>query len=360
MRISHNELDAATPLAPGGIPTGAMGPRISIPIDPGQRLRWNKLAIAAFVVAIIGIPGFGLVTGPIAILIGAISLAGKWSLRRRGVAFAVAAILLGIGDFIGWSVYLYSTVGPQKLQIAMDDFEPDPEALEELPPHINRAMKANVLIQTGEGLFDSGIGSGVVLQIRNAVALIVTNRHVVDSKFASGSTNSPDDLPSVAGLLVKMVGQPAVAGQLVWLAPDGIDLALVQVPAGSVQPLSAWWKRDASIHVGDRVFAVGNPHGLGWTHTGGEISQFRRQQKGGRRVRVIQTSAAINPGNSGGGLYTGEGNLIGINTWTNDKRFAEGLGFAISLETLLDLAPEHFELPGTHSAESGNPETAAD
>ena len=60
---------------------------------------------------------------------------------------------------------------------------------------------------------------------------------------------------------------------------------------------------DASPHVGDEVFAIGNPHGLGWTHSAGDISQIRRQKHGDYDFRVLQTTAAINPGNSGGGLY---------------------------------------------------------
>lgn len=345
LRISRNEIETAQPLAPAGMPAMPFGPTLSIPIDPMQRLRWNKMAIASLVVAVIGIPGFGIVTGLIAVVLGAIALAGKWAFRHRGAGLAVAAILLGIGDFIGWSLYLYSVADPQRAVVALDDFEPDPLALEELPPHINRAMKANVLIQTNAGLFSQGIGSGVILSIRDGSALVVTNRHVVDPDFGSGATDIPDDLSTVAGLVVKMVGQPAVAAQLAWLAPHGVDMALVDVPVLSIDPLPAWWEHDPATQVGDRVFAVGNPHGLGWTHTGGEVSQFRRQQRGNQDVRVIQTSAAINPGNSGGGLYSEEGWLIGINTWTNDKRVAEGLGFAISFKTLLDLTPPRFELP---------------
>jgi len=345
LHISRNEIETAQPLAPAGVPAMPFGPTISIPVDPMQRLRWNKMAIAALAVAVIGIPGFGLVTGLIAVMLGEIALAGKWSFRRRGAGLAVAGILLGVADFVGWSVYLYSVADPHHAVVALDDFEPDPLALEELPPHINRAMKANVLIQTNAGLFQQGIGSGVILRIRDRSALVVTNRHVVDPDFESGSTDLPNDLSSVAGLLVKMVGQPAIAGQLVWLAPHGVDLALIETPVLSIDPLVAWWERDPGVQVSDPVFAVGNPHGLGWTHTGGEISQFRRQQRGGLDIRIIQTSAAINPGNSGGGLYTDAGRLIGINTWTNDKRVAEGLGFAISFNTLLDLAPAQFELP---------------
>ena len=84
------------------------------------------------------------------------------------------------------------------------------------------------------------------------------------------------------------------------------------------------------MKVGESVFAIGNPHRLGWTHTQGVISQLRTQDFDLHRVRVIQTQAAINPGNSGGGLYDHEGYLLGINTWTADKSVSEGIGFAIA------------------------------
>ena len=37
--------------------------------------------------------------------------------------------------------------------------------------------------------------------------------------------------------------------------------------------------------------------------------------------------------------------LIGINTWTEDKRFAEGLSFAIAFDTLLKLDPPPLRSP---------------
>ncbi len=97
--------------------------------------------------------------------------------------------------------------------------------------------------------------------------------------------------------------------------------------------------------IGSEVFTIGNPQHLDWSHTRGSISQLRLQKRGPRQVHVIQTDAALNPGNSGGGLYDKSGTLIGINTWTNDKRSSEGLGFAIALDSLLELDP-----PGVHAA----------
>jgi serine protease Do len=115
----------------------------------------------------------------------------------------------------------------------------------------------------------------------------------------------------------------------------------------------ALWSDKNAPHVGDPVFAVGNPHGLGWTHSAGSISQVRRRAKGDFEFRVLQSTAAINPGNSGGGLYDADGRLIGINTFTGDKRFAEGLGFSIAFPTLLELIPESIGLPAANVGAGG-------
>ena len=345
IRITDDDIDHARPLPPSRPAAVASGPAISIPVGPDpETRRWNKLAVVSLVVALVGIPLYGIVTGLVALFIGVISLIGKNSFRRRGLPLAVIGIVLGIADFAGWAIYLGHDLIPFGGQVQLDDSlnsEPDPESLKQLSAPINRAMKANVLIQSGT-LTQTGIGSGVILRITDGRALIVTNRHVVDPAFEKSGGNSLEELED---LLIKLIGQPATAGRPVWVAPDGVDLALVSVPVVSSEVLSAIWKTVAGIRIGDRVFAIGNPHGLGWSHAAGDVSQLRRQLTGNTRVRVIQTTTAINFGNSGGGLYDQDGNLIGINTWTKDKRVAEGLGFAISFQTFLELVPGRFSIP---------------
>jgi serine protease Do len=144
--------------------------------------------------------------------------------------------------------------------------------------------------------------------------------------------------------MVMTVEQISVPGRVEWIAPHGVDLAIVSAPIISGEVREAHWDSAASPHTGDDVFAVGNPYGLGWTHSAGDISQVRQRSHDGFSYRVLQTTAAINPGNSGGGLYDAQGRLIGINTMTSDKRMAEGLGFSIALPTLLKLVPEHLGL----------------
>lgn len=339
--ISHAELAAATPLPP---------PAQHRTYEPAPEPppRWNRIALWAFGIAIAGIPLFGLVTGLAAIVVACIALVAHTS-NRKGMPLAVAAIFIGMLDVVGWSFALFKYYGGAATGIvAMSEFSIDPESLNELPDRISRAMRANVLIQSNFGFGRQGLGSGVILKIEDGSAYIVTNRHVIDEGFSENPSTDSDapDLTDMADLNVMTVEQSFGPASVEWVAPHGVDLAIIAMPLiGAVDQLrEAVWNGDETPHIGEAVFAVGNPHGLGWTHSSGSISQIRRRSQGTFDFRVLQSTAAINPGNSGGGLYDANGKLIGINTMTGDKRVAEGLGFAISFPTLLELLPEKFSL----------------
>ena len=89
------------------------------------------------------------------------------------------------------------------------------------------------------------------------------------------------------------------------------------------------------MEIGDLVFTIGNPHELSWTYTEGAVSGVRETSKANFKLRIIQTQAPINQGNSGGGLYSQDGTLIGIVSWTKNKAQAEGISFAIMYEDFL-------------------------
>ena len=77
------------------------------------------------------------------------------------------------------------------------------------------------------------------------------------------------------------------------------DLALLKIDPE--EPLPAVEIGDSStLAIGDWVFAIGNPFGLGHTVTAGIVSAKGRALGIGRYDNFIQTDAAINPGNSGG------------------------------------------------------------
>jgi serine protease Do len=83
------------------------------------------------------------------------------------------------------------------------------------------------------------------------------------------------------------------------------------------------------MRIGDKVFAVGNPHELSWSYAEGVISGMREFPQGSQKLTIYQLQVPINQGNSGGGLYAMDGTLIGIISWTKNKAQAEGIGFAI-------------------------------
>jgi S1-C subfamily serine protease len=354
--ITHDELSAAVPLPSRPFGAGSRDPRTSE--GGNNRRRWNRTAVVAFVIALLGIPLFGLVTGSVAIVlgcagmifgllaivIGCIALVGH-SHGRRGMALGVVAVVLGLFDIVGWAIGLSSTINPSHSTVALHDLAIDTESLNDLPERIARAMRANVVVEKVAALGARATGSGVIMQIRDGMAHIVTNRHTVDLSYTGSLKPAPQDLDSLGDIRVITVGQVPVTAKVEWIAPYGVDLAIVSAPVLADEVREAHWDREATPHIGDRVFAIGNPYGLNWSHTAGDVSQVRKQRHGDYEFRLLQTTAAINPGNSGGGLYDAEGRLIGINTMTSDKRFAEGLGFSISLPTLLELAPERLELP---------------
>ena len=101
------------------------------------------------------------------------------------------------------------------------------------------------------------------------------------------------------------------------------DIALLKI-SGTYNELELGDSND--VQVGERVIAIGNPLGLGFSVTQGIISGVHRRGPNGLDV-YIQTDAALNPGNSGGPLINQQGKVIGINNFKVGS--AEGLGFAL-------------------------------
>jgi S1-C subfamily serine protease len=357
--ITQAEIERAIPLRAAALPLRAASPESrtwnrAAPSPAGRtpaKPRISRLAIASLVCAVAGILLFGVITGLVAVVLALVAMSQIRNNSQRGVWLAASGFLLGIVDVVGWAILLVTFLSHNGLSTDLLYSEPPPDlaVIQELEPPLQRAMRANVLIERTVGMALLGgkaIGSGVILRIDRGEALIVTNRHVVDAAFPSRNDNSAERLSRVGRLTIRMLGQADCEGQVIWMAPGLIDLALVRAACTSATGAQAAFSQKARpMKVGQTVFAIGNPHQLGWTQTQGVISQFRVRPIDDRRIRVIQTQAAINQGNSGGGLYDQEGYCLGINTWTADKRTTEGIGFAIALDTLFDLSPAPLEVP---------------
>ena len=117
-----------------------------------------------------------------------------------------------------------------------------------------------------------------------------------------------------------------------------LDIAVLKIDADeSFTPLK--FGDSAQARVGEIVFAVGNPFGLGETVTHGIISAKERSLSDNQRD-VFQTDAAINPGNSGGPLVNVRGEIIGINVaiYSQDKQNPgfQGVGFSLPANDVKD------------------------
>ena len=99
------------------------------------------------------------------------------------------------------------------------------------------------------------------------------------------------------------------------------------------------------LKVGDVVFAIGNPFGVGETVTSGIISALDKNGVGiNAYENYIQTDASINPGNSGGALVDSRGALVGVNTAILSKSGGNvGIGFAIPSNMTKKIAKELIE-----------------
>ncbi|PAW67366.1 MAG: peptidase S1 [Opitutia bacterium Tous-C1TDCM] len=156
----------------------------------------------------------------------------------------------------------------------------------------------------------AGLGSGVIL---SADGFIATNNHVIQG--ADEVLVSFDDGRE---LKAKVVGRDPQT-----------DIAVIKVEATDLPAIT--FADSATIEVGDRVLAIGNPFGIGETVTTGIVSaKGRRPGLGLDYEDFVQTDAAINPGNSGGALVDVEGRLVGINTAILSRSGGfQGVGLAV-------------------------------
>ncbi len=170
---------------------------------------------------------------------------------------------------------------------------------------------------------NKGLGSGFIM---SSDGYIITNNHVVRK-----AEEIEVILEGGKKYTAKIVGTDPVT-----------DLALLKIdPEG---PLPAVEIGDSStLAIGDWVFAIGNPFGLGHTVTAGIVSAKGRALGIGRYDNFIQTDAAINPGNSGGPLFDYEGRVVGVNTAVMAR--GQGLGFAIPVN-MAKFVIEHLKVHG--------------
>lgn len=156
----------------------------------------------------------------------------------------------------------------------------------------------------------NGLGSGFVLRSAGGRSTLVTNFHVVEEAW-----RLPRHEVGVDNGDIKLTGtvQRVIESQ---------DLAVVEVAA----TLPVLQRATTAPKVGDPVLAIGSPLGLSGSASSGIVSAVRSG--------TIQFSAPVSPGNSGGPVVDRRGHVLGVATSKLVASGAEGLSFAIPVDTV--------------------------
>lgn len=171
-------------------------------------------------------------------------------------------------------------------------------------------------------------GSGVIY---SSDGYIITNKHVVDYAISYNGTVEvylPEDRETP--IPAEVIGYDAA-----------YDLAVLKIDRTGLNAISIG--ESSTLKVGERVVAVGNPGGLdfmGSVSVGYLSGLSRTVVIDTFSMEVLQTDAAINPGNSGGALVDSEGNLIGITSSKIVSEDFEGMGFAIPVDTVVEVCED--------------------
>ena len=175
----------------------------------------------------------------------------------------------------------------------------------------------------------SATGSGVII---SEDGYILTNNHVVNTS----ATSSFYQVSDANKITVKLYNDDEIYEAKIVGKDETTDLAVIKIDKTGL-PAATLGNSD-SIQVGEFSMAVGNPLGMESSVTAGIISAANRTiTSDGKNYTVIQTDAAINSGNSGGALVNSKGEVIGINTLKLSGTGVEGIGFAIPINSTVEI-----------------------
>ncbi len=183
----------------------------------------------------------------------------------------------------------------------------DPEAL------YQRVSPAVWTVRGDRGDNQVSVGSAVAV----TPTALATACHVVDGAAAVTVMQGPTTIR-----IGSILRDPDVARDLCVLMTE----TPLQLHAVEIAPADG-------LRVGQRVFAIGSPHGLERTLSEGLISALRPRAPG--QLPIVQTSAPLSSGSSGGGLFDDEGRLIGVTDRVSPG--GSNLGFAYPAQWVTEL-----------------------
>ena len=186
-------------------------------------------------------------------------------------------------------------------------------------------------------------GSGIII---SDDGYILTNNHIVDTSSSSSSSNGYSSYYSVSEsnkVTVTLYGDSTEYEATIVGTDSQTDLAVIKIDKTGLTP--AELGDSDKVQVGEFAMAIGNPLGLDTSVTCGVISATNREitDSDNKTYTLIQTDAAINSGNSGGALVNADGKVIGLNTLKISSTGVEGMGFAIPINSTIDIYQQLIE-----------------
>lgn len=189
----------------------------------------------------------------------------------------------------------------------------------------------------------NGNGSGLIISKNGH---IITNQHVIENA-------------NEIEVEVKYKNQIKVFKAELKISDKVNDLAIIQIlddeysNTGQIPfNISA-----RSSDVGTSVFELGYPMALSIMGKEVKFTDGKISSKTGYQgdITTYQTTVPLQPGNSGGPLFDNQGNLIGINTSSIDKSYADNVGYAVKSNyvlNLIDVLPESIMVPSSNELSS--------
>lgn len=158
----------------------------------------------------------------------------------------------------------------------------------------------------------SGLGSGFMISDKH----IITAAHVV---------NVPERI------MVEFTDGQTIPARVV-MSQKRADVAMIELVTPKKNATVLTLADSDQVKIGNQVFIIGAPYGLGQSLSVGYVSGFKKNTTGSNPFwlsEYIQTDAAINTGNSGGPMFNMDGEVIGIVSHiTTETGGFQGIGFA--------------------------------
>ena len=198
-----------------------------------------------------------------------------------------------------------------------------------IPSIVGINVQYNVNTVFGQTSTASASGSGIII---SEDGYILTNNHIVNSS----STSSYYEVAEATRVTVTLYNDQTEYEAEIIGTDSQTDLAVVKIDKTGLT--AAELGDSDSVKVGEFAMAIGNPLGLQSSITCGIISAVNREvTDSGNTYVLLQTDAAINSGNSGGALVNADGKVIGINTLKLSGTGVEGIGFAIPINSTVEI-----------------------